>query len=123
MESDNPSPFKQPFLVLHLSPKQDCNEWTIDVDGKIDLYLNNFKNITGSGTDRSKDATQLMKEVARQLKARGVLVYRISMYKGSGGPSHILRNGGVFQRIGFTGKDGGELPTWMDEKSHDNRIK
>ena len=44
LNPNNPSPTVRPFLTLHFVGDNDGNEWFVDVDGKIDLYLTNYSN-------------------------------------------------------------------------------
>jgi len=115
--SNNPSPFKQPFLVLSLSPDRS-REWHVDVNGKIGLYLQPRK-IDGTRvevTDRVKDATELLKNMCRTLKEQGYPVYHVFTYNGSAGPSHILRNGVLFRRMKLEAKLETDVLDWMKKK-------
>lgn len=101
MDSDNPSPFKQPFLFIRFGPNEYNGRgygWYVDVDGKIGLYLKDPKT-TGSEVNRMSDATDLMKDIVSQLAKQGKVVSSIGTYKGSAGPTHILRNGALFRRV------------------------
>jgi hypothetical protein len=108
----SPSPFKKPFLVLHLSPGLDEKDsMVIDVDGRINLYIHGLLG----GDDRTSDATPLMKKLAQELKARNIPVYGISINKDpSAHPTHILRNGVLFKRMSFACVNWDWCaPTWM----------
>jgi hypothetical protein len=63
--------------------------WFIDVGGKIEKYISD-----GHPTD-------LLQALCKQIASGGIMVKSFSSYRGSGGPSHILRNGTLFRRIEF----------------------
>jgi hypothetical protein len=122
LNSENPSPFKQPFLVLYFG---NGNWWTIDVDGEIDKYLNRYSDVKkillalsdeekkrlgvpweickvlGEASDWRSQATPLLNEMLRQIREHtGLAPLRIYAYEGSAGPNHILRQGALFKRQG-----------------------
>ncbi|MFA6295298.1 MAG: hypothetical protein WC666_02640 [Candidatus Paceibacterota bacterium] len=86
LDNGNPTPFKQPFLCLKL--KRRRNGWYVDVDGMLDLYV----------THDHKPTPLLIKLCAR-LRDCGYIVTHFGTYKGSAGPSHILRAGYLFVRM------------------------
>ncbi len=113
----NPVPFKQPFLVLQMTPTRTTEgEWMVDVGGKINMYLTPRKDTPPKSevSDLVLETTPLLKELCRELKRQGYPVYAVRTYKGSGGPGYILRHGAFFKRM-EAGRDVPELPTWMDE--------
>ncbi len=91
----NPSPFKQPFLELCLfgeTVKKDSpfgSVWFIDVDGKIEKYIT-----------KDNKPTDLLLDLCRSIAKAGMVVKGFDRYKGSGGPSMLLRNGALFHRAG-----------------------
>ncbi len=92
--SDNPSPFKQPFLVLNLKGDKhealSCSDHStayIDVDGQIEKY------ITGDNTP-----TDLLVELCKAFAKSGAVVASFGRYLGSAGPNMLLRNGVLFVR-------------------------
>ena len=120
LSTENPTPFQQPFLVLHFRNKR---EWYIDVNGQIDNYLNNYTavreaylalthkerdakgipdmpcNILSDGSDWQSQATPLLQGMLDGLKKHGWTVDQIYAYEGSAGPSHVLMNGAIFERV------------------------
>lgn len=99
LNSDNPSPFKQPFLVLGFQSGWESDErWHVDVDGRIDLYIRGEPS-EQSGVNRWEDATDLMLTICAAFEANGHPISSIGTCVGSGGPSHVLRNGAFFERI------------------------
>ena len=42
LNSNNPSPFVQPYIVLHFRGDASATEWYVDVNGQIDLYIENW---------------------------------------------------------------------------------
>jgi hypothetical protein len=107
LSETNPAPFVQPFLVLHI---EDGEAWLVDVDGKVNLYLDRkglvglkkkFYNEGGYGIGDGlgKHATKKMKDLIKGLRTHGYLVGRVGVHRGSGSPTHILRNGAFFKRM------------------------
>ena len=97
LDKSNPSPFKQPFLVLIFDGDWKAGgQWFVEVDGRIELYIRG--EITASFTNRWKDATELMRDIGEQFEAHGRPISSVGTYVGSGGPSHVLRNGAFFER-------------------------
>lgn len=93
-DADNPSPFKQPFLVLNLKGDKhealSCSDHStayIDVDGQIEKY------ITEEDTP-----TDLLVELCKAFAKSGAVVASFGRYRGSAGPNMLLRNGVLFVR-------------------------
>lgn len=89
---DNPSPFRQPYLVLRVRRGKRARwvDWWIDVDSQIHLYIRPW---------RPEEPTELLLELCRLLTSHGYVVGKYNSYVGSAGPSHILRNGALFRRM------------------------
>ena len=85
LDPNSPSPFMQPFLVLVFGDNAS-DEWYIDVDGKVDLYV------------QEKHPTPLLAELCSLIHSRGLTVKQFWLYEGSAGPTHIFRNGAIFRR-------------------------
>ena len=98
LDEGNPVPFKQPFLILRFAD-DDSGSWEIDVDGKIDLYLNGERADCFNHTDLAHDATELLNTMIQELRERGREVVFVGRYRGSAGPSHVLRHGAFFERM------------------------
>jgi hypothetical protein len=118
MDPANPKPFTQPFLVLAFD-KADRSHmtWAIDVGGKIDEYIANFQKFyqgllktleedprqrkMGSMevTNFRSQATPRLEEILAKLATYNLRVDLVTAYVGSGGPSHVLMNGALFERI------------------------
>lgn len=115
LDHNNPSPFKQPFLVLHFKGDSSATEWLVDVDGKIDLYIKDYthikqlwKNLDDNDPRKGgfivawnwqSQATPFFQEIIAELVKFDAIVNRVHIYEGSAGPSHILRNGAFFRRV------------------------
>ena len=115
-DTDNPVPLKQPFLALDFTPNPTENRWLVDIEGRLELYLNGGRRKEGSGVDRVADATPLLKALCRTLKEQGFPVYRVGVFSGT--PvisSHVLRHGVFFVRMQTMSGEHGKDPTWMDE--------
>jgi hypothetical protein len=125
MNSANPKPFAQPFLVLGFQREDEGHvEWRIDVAGQIDLYLRDFTaiyeayrsmdpqkrlatlplSIQEVATFRSL-ATPLLESMIRKLEDLGIRVDQVSTYEGTAGSSHVLLNGALFQRVNLSNLD------------------
>lgn len=96
LNPSNPSPFRQPFLVVHF---KDGKEWYIDVDGRLDLYLKDWR-CGLEGKNYLDDATPLLQAMIGKLRAFELMVGQVEGYCGSAGPSHFIRHGVLFRRIG-----------------------
>lgn len=88
-----PSIFIQPLLELTLSgtgSKTLSREGVmfIDVGGNIDDFI----------TDKN-EPTELFVRLCKTIAKAGAVVVSFNRYSGSGGPSHMLRNGALFQRM------------------------
>lgn len=104
LEEDNPSAFAQPFLFISfLEPKElngKSRGWYVDVDGRIGLYLRSaVYTVRGEDEQRIEDATPLLRKIINAFENLGIIVSHIGVYRGSGGPTHILRNGVFFRRM------------------------
>lgn len=104
LEDGNPCPFVQPFLVLAFKGEKkgqpDYEQWHVDVNGQVGLYLALPEGANrGSHIDYTEHATGLMKQVIQEFVQYGLRIVHISVYNGSAGPSHILRNGAIFKRL------------------------
>ena len=115
LNPNGPLPFRQPLLVFGLTPDPSVHEWYVEVDGQIELYLKGGYREEGSEIDRKADATPLLKALARKLKQQGVSIHHVVVYKGSGGPSHVLRGGIFFSRMKRGVSFEETTPTWMDK--------
>lgn len=92
LSHDNPSPFRQPFLVLRVrrGKRGKQVDWWIDVDSQVHEYFPPWK---------PEEPTKRLLELCRLLASRGYIVEKYKSYIGSAGPSHILRNGALFKRM------------------------
>lgn len=100
MDGTNPSAFKQPFLVLIFDGDwKSGGQWFVEVDGHIELYIRG--EAAASFVNRWSDATDLMRAIGKQFEAHGRPISSVGTYVGSGGPSHVLRNGAFFERAGI----------------------
>ncbi len=105
IDRNNPGPFRYPLLSLLFKDGGTRNSlrWLIDVDGRIDLYLQGFDTLhrgDEEGEDLTKYATSLLQELLEKVKAAGYDIKAVQTYTGSFGASHILRNGALFRRLG-----------------------
>ena len=102
LRDDNPVPFKQPFLYVRFKDSKfnGCSSgWCIDVNGNIGKYIKGKRVITTTMTNYMDRATDLLKEILDEFKAADREVIHVGTYRGSAGPTHILRNGAIFRRI------------------------
>jgi hypothetical protein len=125
LDPNNPSPFVQPFLVLHF---ENNHTWYVDVGGEIDRYVDNYsqlrekfdtvdKALEGDYRKREKLGiplvladpmdwkalgTQLLVSMVQGLESFGHKIKAVTIYDGSAGPTHILRNGAFFARLDLT---------------------
>ncbi len=116
-DDTSPGQIMDPLLLIGFKPDAvhpDGYEWQIDVEGKIGLYILKGESLTyhdGKVVTEQKYglithdflhlATPFMRSIVEQLKKNGRKVKAIGMYTGSFGPSHILRQGILFQRVGI----------------------
>lgn len=108
LQNDNPSPFKQPFLVITFKDRKIhgnvADGWHVDVDGQIEKYLEGFTERTLEWCppfNKMDRATPLLRSILEYFAGRGMEIIRVATYAGSAGPSHILRNGAFFERMRF----------------------
>jgi len=108
LSSDNPDPFKQPFLVITFVDRGDhsdvVHDWHVDVDGQIQKYFEGFTERTlewAPPYNSMHRATPLLRSIVEYFASRGMEVSRVATYAGSAGPSHVLRNGAFFKRMRF----------------------
>lgn len=95
LDPKNPSPFVQPFLHLMF----DSGEmWDVDVNGAVELYVKDPVP-HGSHYNLIKATTSLMRGMIKIFKKVSGKVIHVGLYKGSAGPTHILRNGAIFKRV------------------------
>lgn len=107
----SPGPFQQPFLILHTTTHE---YWHVDVGGLIDKYFDVPEPGTTTGQLNTDHASPLLKDLCKRLRTQGISVHKVSTYTGSAGPSHILKNGVFFKRMGAD-VQGSDLSTgWMD---------
>ncbi len=126
LNSESPFAFRQPFLVLYFgNAGRDFKSplWYIEVGGGIDRYLKDYMavrdaylaltpagrkarglpgmpcNIIGDASDWKSQATPLLSGILARFENLGFPVKRVFGYEGSGGPSHVLVNGALFQRM------------------------
>ncbi len=100
-----PSGVKYPLLVLRgverVKGKDEPRVLWIEVDGKVDLF------ITQGGMKKAKYghinvinyARAKFKRMLKRLGEYMYLIDEVNIYTGSGGPSHILRNGILHVRM------------------------
>lgn len=94
LRPENPSPFRQPFLVLRVrrgegeAAKRD--DWHIDVDSQVHEYVRPWA---------PQEPTERLLVLCRLLASRGDVVEKYSTYVGSAGPRYILRCGALFRRM------------------------
>jgi len=100
MDPRNPSPFKQPFLALEVQNKENEEEWLIDVDGEVGKYV------------ESEKPTEMLLALCEMMESVGYKVSHFRTYTGGSGPSHILRNGALFERMSDTFEQEPERPTF-----------
>lgn len=107
MDEGNPSPFKQPFLVISFKDrkvhKDIADGWHVDVDGQLEKYIEGYEHTIAFAppANRLDRATPLMRSIVEYFASRGMEIRAIAGYRGSAGPSHILRNGAFFERMKF----------------------
>ncbi|GEM_PF-3515461 len=115
LNRNNPCAFIQPFLVFHFKGDDSIVEWKIDVNGEIDKYIRNWSVVDAALYPRSRkiqrelnlpgvfnwlsQATPLLKQMMKELSKQNREVDRVYEYTGSAGPTHILRNGALFERV------------------------
>ena len=140
IDSNNPAPFTQPFLVIHF---RNGKMWHIDVGGRIDTYLNNFTavkkavvglsdeemkkkgipwfgSVIGECSDWRSQATPLFQSMLDRLKEFGYVADRANSYEGSAGPSHVLLHGALFERMKVADID--NAPKEPPEKKENNDV-
>lgn len=114
IDANNPSPFVQPFLVLRFKEADEKGwkmSWFVDVNGEIGKYLVIDSDVCARvNPDDPSDKmmrggliwmTALLRQLIDDLAKNGLHVEHVGSYgpRASGGPSHILRNGVLFERI------------------------
>lgn len=110
LDPNNPSPFKQPFLVINFgwgknglsNGQQVADGWHVDVNGQIEKYIDGCNPRTlefAPPANNIDKATPLMRALLAFFWSRGRKVKSITTYIGTAGPSHILRNGAFFERM------------------------
>ena len=145
LDAGNPVPFIQPFLIFEFTDITTPRDWHIDVAGKINLYLEDagrilevFNSIPiesrskqglpyslGENVNWMSLATPLLRDMLHTLAIHYLHVERVSIYEGSAGPSHILRNGAIFQRMGldFPVRPGTNFPKHTDISTFIERLR
>jgi hypothetical protein len=103
LDPKNPCPFKQPFLTIRFRHDalngQSCG-WFLDVDGDVEKYVRKKKDgHQGEITDYRDQATPALEQLIDAFARHGWPIVHVGLYEGSGGPSHVLRNGAIFKRI------------------------
>lgn len=95
LRPENPSPFRQPFLILKIRRGEGeaakWDTWHIDVDSQVHEYVRPWA---------LQEPTERLLALCRLLASRGYVVEKYGSYIGSAGPSHILRHGALFKRMG-----------------------
>jgi hypothetical protein len=93
-DAENPSPYKQPFLLVilkgALSKELNCSDNSvvhIDVDGQIEKYIT-----------ADNEPTERLVELCKAFAKSGAVVKSFGTYNGSGGPNMLLRNGVLYVR-------------------------
>jgi hypothetical protein len=103
MDKDNPSPFVQPFLLIRFRQMvlHGLNSgWFVDIDGKVNLYIKECAHVRiEEHANYLEQATPLLQAMVEEFLLHGWDVTHVGIYKGSVGPTHVLRNGAIFKRI------------------------
>lgn len=114
INADNPVPFVQPLLVLRFKETDENGwkmSWFVDVNGEIGKYLSIDSDVCACvNPEDPLDKMMrggliwmqpLLRQLIDDLAKNGLHVEHVGSYGpgASGGPSHILRNGVLFERI------------------------
>lgn len=97
---DHATPFMQPFLVLEFEERERNGQghgWYVDVGGDLERFLRG-PDSTPSCENRLGDATELLRRMLDEFLVAGYPVRRVTAYRGSAGPTHLLRGGAFFER-------------------------
>lgn len=108
-----PSGFQYPFLVLRgyvITGKKkgydgvmrEAHEkivFWIEVDGKVHLFLSKKGLEKKEWENAISNARRPLKYMLKKLREQKIVIEHVNAYTGSGGPSHLLRSGILFQRI------------------------
>lgn len=99
MDPENPCPFVQPFLFISFRNESLREPWSLDVDGKIEKYIDGETAIEAREHNYLAQATPLLQAIIGEFLLHGWEIVRVGVDKESTGPTHVLRNGAIFKRI------------------------